>query len=218
MEIERFDEVNGEYLESILGQSRFYNSISDYESLYEIPDWIKAYGYYQGAVIKFYDFYNNKVYKPFDKEKNITYTYAKFKNDFFYFLKVDFNKNIVELIKYYPEKCLESIIQLSLKNIDLYNLTLEDGYEFHICSSNDKFISYYPRKFDLKLRVDQSVIYVDEDKIYINQWVEEGIVEDSMTNDYKYYDKLIVVDIKGKLLYEEKGNLSQYPNGKWYLT
>ncbi|WP_071026503.1 hypothetical protein [Peptoniphilus raoultii] len=218
MKIETFDEVYGEYLENILGQYRFYNSISDLETFYEIPDWIKENGYYQGAVIRFYDLYNNKVYTPFEKEKNVTYTYAKFKNDFFYFLKVDFNKNVIDLIKYYPEKSLESIIQLSLDNINLYNLALEDGYEFHICSSDDKFISYYPRKFELNLKEDQSVIYIDKDKIYINEWVEEGIVKDTFTNDYKYYDKLLALDMNGNILWERKGNLSQYPNGKWYLT
>ena len=115
MEIEVFNEVLGERLEPILGQDRYYNSLSDSECFYEIPDWINNTGYYQGAVIRFYDLLNKKVYTPFEKEKNVSYSYAKFKNNFFYFLKVDFNKNIVELIKYYPEQSLESIHKIPLK-------------------------------------------------------------------------------------------------------
>lgn len=55
-------------------------------------------------------------------------------------------------------------------------------------------------------------------KIYLNEWVEEGVVEDQLTNDYEYYDKLLVMDYDGNILSEQKGSLSQYPNGKWYLS
>ena len=56
------------------------------------------------------------------------------------------------------------------------------------------------------------------DKIYLNELVEEGVVENQLTNDYKYYDKLIVMDYKGNVISERKGSLSKYPNGKWYLS
>lgn len=55
-------------------------------------------------------------------------------------------------------------------------------------------------------------------KIYLNEWVEEGVVENQLTNDYEYYDKLIVMDYDGNVVSERKGSLSQYPNGKWYLS
>ncbi len=55
-------------------------------------------------------------------------------------------------------------------------------------------------------------------KIYLNERPEEGVVEDQLTNDYKYYDKLIVIDYKGNVISERKGSLSKYPNGKWYLS
>ena len=160
MEIEVFNEILGENLEPILGQDRYYNSLSDSECFYEIPEWINDTGYYQGAVIRFYDLLNKKVYTPFEKEKNVSYSYAKFKNNFFYFLKVDFNKNLVELIKYLPEQSLESIHKIPIEEVELYNLSLEDGYEFHICSSSDRFISYYPRKFSIEMEPDQSVLYL----------------------------------------------------------
>lgn len=218
MKIEVFDNVYGEYLESIFGQDRFYNSLSSMESYYDIPDWIKEHGYYHGDLIRFYDMYDNKTYTPFENEKNITYSYAKYKEGYFYFLRVDFNKYTLELIKYYPEKVLESIVELPLKDMNLYNLGLEDGYELHICSSDINFISYYPKNFELKLTPHQSVIYIDDDKIYVNEWVEEGVVEDQLTNDYEYYDKLLVMDYDGNVISERKGSLSKYPNGKWYLS
>lgn len=55
-------------------------------------------------------------------------------------------------------------------------------------------------------------------KIYLNEWVEEGVVEDQLTNDYEYYDKLIVMDYEGNVVSERKGSLALYPNGKWYLS
>ena len=217
MEIEVFNEILGENLVPILGQDRYYNSLSDSECFYEIPEWINDTGYYQGAVIRFYDLLNKKVYAPF-KKKNVSYSYAKFKNNFFYFLKVDFNKNLVELIKYFPEQSLESIHKIPIEEVELYNLSLADGYEFHICSSSDRFISYYPRKFSIEMEPDQSVLYVDKDRLYINQWIEEGLEGDAITNDYKYYEKLLVMDLDGNLISERTGSLSLYPNGKWYLS
>lgn len=171
MKIEVFDNVYGEYLESIFGQDRFYNSLSSMESYYDIPDWIKEHGYYHGGVIRFYDMYENKTYTPFEKEKNITYSYAKYKEGYFYFFKINFNKYTLELIKYYPQKVLESIVELPLKGMNLYNLRLEDGYELHIVSSESNLVSYYPKNFALMLTPRQSVIYIDEDKIYVNEWV-----------------------------------------------
>lgn len=55
-------------------------------------------------------------------------------------------------------------------------------------------------------------------KIYLNERPEEGVVEDQLTNDYEYYDKLIVMDYKGNVISERKGILSKYPNGKWYMS
>lgn len=108
--------------------------------------------------------------------------------------------------------------KIPIEEVELYNLSLEDGYEFHICSSSDRFISYYPRKFSIEMEPDQSVLYVDKDRLYINQWIEEGLEGDAITNDYKYYEKLLVMDLDGNLISERTGSLSLYPNGKWYLS
>lgn len=97
-------------------------------------------------------------------------------------------------------------------------MSLKDGYEFHICSSSDSFISYYPRNFSIDMKPDQSVLYVDKDRLYINQWIEEGLEGDTITTDYKYYEKLLILDLDGNQISERKGSLSQYLNGKWYLS
>lgn len=68
------------------------------------------------------------------------------------------------------------------------------------------------------MKPDQSILYVDEDKLYINQWIEEGIEGDKITNNYKYYEKLLILDLDGNLISDRKGSLSIYPNGKWYLS
>lgn len=40
MEIEVFNEILGENLGPIPGQDRYYNSLSDSECFYEIPEWL----------------------------------------------------------------------------------------------------------------------------------------------------------------------------------
>lgn len=218
MKIENFNEVNSEFLHSIEGQDRFYNSLSSFVTLYEIPEWIKEHGYYDGVALKFYDIVTKNVYRPFEKQKNITYSLSKFQDDYFYFIQFDFNENILNLIKYYPEKTLETILTLSLNDVNLYNLFLEDGYTLHLASTNDKFTSYFPRKFELDLNSRQSVLYIDTDKIYISEWAEEGVSKDGITNNYKYYEYLLEVDYNGKILSKKLGTLSKLSDGKWYLS
>ncbi len=69
MEIEVFNEVLGENLEPILGQDRYYNSLSDSDCFYEIPDWINNTGYYQGQSLAFMIYYTKKSIPPLKKKK-----------------------------------------------------------------------------------------------------------------------------------------------------
>lgn len=218
MKINRFEKVLGDYVEIVPGQNRYGVSISNFEELFEIPDWIKNVGYYQGSIIRFYDFESRKIYTPFQKEKNIIYDCAKYRDDDFYFLRGDFNREKIEIIKYSPGVSLENIFEISICDVDLYNLSLYDGDVLYLCSSDEIFRCYYPENFELKLAPSQSVTFIENDKIYLDEWVEEGVLDDVITNDYKYYNKVLTIDRCGNILSEEIGCLSFFPNGEWWIS
>ncbi|MDQ0508774.1 hypothetical protein QO008_001235 [Peptoniphilus ivorii] len=218
MEIRAFQEVKGLCPELIPGQDRFYYSLSDFEDFYEIPSWIDKRGFYPGAVLHFYDLATGQVYRPFDLEKNVTFSPPKFKDGKFYFLKADFKKDKLTLITYLPGEPGDFVCDLPLQDLDLYNLGLYEGDDLHIGSCKGDFTAYYPKAFKIHLKDSQSVLYIDDDKIYLNEWVEEGVVKDDITIDYKYYENLVIIDYQGQLLEKRLGSLSHYPNGSWYLT
>lgn len=218
VKIKRFQKVIGAYIENIAGQNRFGFSKTDTEEFFEIPSWINKHGYYAGAIIHIYDLMNGKVYTPFQLDRNVTYSDIIYNDSYYYFLKADFNKQFIYLYKYYPDSLLEEITHLSMEDVNLYNLRLTHGNQVHITSDDDLFVSYYPERFSLDLKAEQSVIYIDSDKIYLNEWVEQGIVDDEITADYQYFDKTILIDKKGNILSEEIGSLSQYLNDEWWLS
>lgn len=67
MNIKRFSEIAGRTIEILPEQTRYGYSLSDYEDLWDIQDWLNN-GGYQGSTIHFYDLYNGQVYTPFEKE------------------------------------------------------------------------------------------------------------------------------------------------------
>ena len=49
---------------------------------------------------------------------------------------------------------------------------------------------------------------------------EEGWDDDNncATEEYKYYEKMIVRDFKGNVLSETIGSLQQHPDGTWWIS
>ena len=216
MKIKRCKEVKGRSLQLIDGQSRYAFSLSDYEEFWDMKDWLKQ-GGYQGATIHFYDLTNRNVYTPFEKKKNVLYASPYIQDEYIYFLQGDFNSNKISLYKYLPEKSCEVIHELSIQDVNLYNLSII-GNELHIVSQDEAFISYYPEQFEISLNPNESVAFIDQDHIYLTAWIEEGVKNDTITSDYKYYEKMIVKDKKGNILLEELGNLQQMPDGYWWVV
>ena len=64
------------------------------------------------------------------------------------------------------------------------------------------------------------MVFIDDNKVYIEKWVEEGWddVNDCATNEYKYYHKIIVKDHSGNIISEEIGSLYQAPDGTWWVS
>ena len=114
---------------------------------------------------------------------------------------------------------LEMVKEFDSTTMNLYNLMII-GEKVHVVSSDDDFVSYYPEEFHFPLNEHESVTLIEDDKVYLDVWVEEGWDDENncATEDYKYYTKLIIKDKNGNLLSEEVGSLEQQPDGTWWLS
>lgn len=217
MEIKRCAQTDGIFLDLIPGQSRYYFNQSDTEQFYDIPGWLKN-GGYQGSVINFFDFKTGVKYSPFSKERNVLYGTPVFCGGAIYFLRGDFNRNLLTLYQYLPETPPNPVFQQSLDQFDLYNLMVM-GDPVHIISQNNhKVCCYYPKPFECPEAPNESLIHIENGRLYFSAWIEEGVENDVITDRYKYYDKLIVKDCDGTILSEETGCLTLFPDGSWWLV
>ncbi|WP_106460457.1 hypothetical protein [Anaerococcus sp. Marseille-P3915] len=215
-----FTEINGDYIEEIPGQARFAYCLSDMDDLFEIEDIIKYDGFYKGSIIRFYDYQTGEVYLPFDLKENIAYGRPIYIGDIFYILQVDFNEGLANIYKYYLEGILEKIFDYKIKDLSTYNLSLI-GSNLHLISQDSDHLEiYYPYRKTVKLAGNESVLLIDDGKVYINAWIEEGWddVKDMAGEDYRYYDKLIIKDLDSNIISERVGNLHQRSDGSWWLS
>ena len=107
-----------------------------------------------------------------------------------------------------------------IKDLSTYNLGLI-GNELHLISQDDESLEiYYPYRETVKLEANESVLLIDDGKVYINAWIEEGWDDDKniASEDYSYYDKLIIKDMDSNIISERVGNLHQRPDGTWWLA
>lgn len=215
-----FSEVKGEYVEEIAGQARFAYSISNSDDLFEIEETVKIVGFYKGNEICFYDYKTSEIYRPFDLKKNIAYGRVIFIDNSFYILQVDFDEGLANIYKYYPGEILEKITDYKVKDLSTYNLELV-GLDLHLISQDSETLEiYYPYRKTIKLEVSESALFIDDGKVYINRWIEEGWDDekDEAGEDYKYYDKLIIKDFDSNIIEERLGSLHQSPDGTWWLA
>lgn len=215
-----FSEIKGEYVDEIPGQDRFAYGISDMADLFEIEDIIKHVGSYKGSVIRFYDYQTGKVHLPFEQKNNISYGRVIFIDNSFYILQVDFNEGLVNIYKYYPGEILEKVFDYKIKDLSTYNLGLV-GNELHLISQDSESLEiYYPYRKSVNLEANEGVLLIDDGKVYINRWIEEGWDEekDQASEDYRYYDKLIIKDFDSNIIEEKLGCLNQGPDGTWWLA
>ena len=220
--LKRFEKVTGSYIETIAGQKRFAFSHSDTADFYDLPERLQ-YSSYPGSVLCFYDLVTGKVYQPFDKRQNILYGNPVYLENKYYFLQGDFNCKLIKLYQWVPDSCLQQVTQLSIKEVNLYNLHIigdifDRGPRADIIM-DEQFVCYYPQKFSFPLGSSESAIRIEGDKVYLEAWVEEGwdSEKNCATDRYRYYDKLITRDFDGNLLSEEVGSLYQAPDGSWWI-
>lgn len=218
--IKRFNEIRGRYIEKIYGQDRYGYSQSDFEDLYDLIRWAEK-GGYQGSELLIYDFYNGNVYKPFEKKRNVVYGSPVYVEEFLYFLQGDYDNRKVALYRYLPEKVLEKVTELNMEEVNLYNLTII-GNPIYIISqeAEEGFRCYYPEKTAFPLDEHESVILIENGKVYLDSWTEEGWDSENncATDTYKYYNRIIIKDFAGKTISQEIGCLNKSADGAWWIS
>lgn len=216
MDIIRLPIINGITPTLLNGTDRYAYGLSDFADSWELKDW-QEHGGYQGSVLYLYDLHENKVYIPFKKKKNVIYQMPLFSDGMIYFLQVDYDDKKVNLYRVSSNLVLEKITDLSIDEVNLYNIGLI-GEGVYITSHDESFVCYYPEAFEIDLEEDESVLCIDGDRIYISAWIEEGVENEQITKDYSYYGKIRVKDKAGNLISEEIGSLNQFPDGKWRIS
>lgn len=216
--IKRLQEVSGKYIEKIIGQDRFSYAHSDTNDFYDLIEQSKS-GGYQGSVILFFDFESGKVFKPFAKKRNVIYSNPVYAEGFYYFLQGDYDEKKISLYRYIPGKLLEKETELSTEEVSLSNLCII-GNPVHIISQEDTFVCYYPEKISFPITGHESALFIEDEKIYFESWVEEGWNDknDYATDNYDLYYKVIVKDFSGNTLSEEVGDLYQAADGTWWIA
>lgn len=216
MTINTFNDIHGISAQLIAGQSRFGYGFTDYPDFYGIKHQMQEEDY-QGAQILFFDFENRQVIVPFEKQKNVMYGEPIYSEGFFYFLQGNYDLHAILLYQYCPNKRCDVLVQLPIEEVNLYNLRLV-GEPVHVISSAERLKCYYPERFSLQLDSHETIVCIQDRKLYLSEWVEEGLEEGIMTRKYKYYEKMIIKDFKGDILSNEIGSLYQLPDGSWWLS
>lgn len=216
--IKRFKEIEGRYIEKIIGQDRFAFAHSDSNDFYDLVEWSET-GEYYGSILMFFDLETGNVYKPFAKKRNVLHSSPVYAGGFYYFLRGDYSEKTITLYRCIPEKILEKVTELSTQEVNLYNLCVI-GDPVHIVSQQDSFECYYPERISFPVKDNEHAIFMEDGKIYFEAWVEEGWDEEKgcATDEYKYYDKVIIRDDKGETLSEEVGALYQAADGTWWIA
>ena len=217
--IKRFDRIEGRYIEKIYGQERLAFAHSDNTDFYDQTLWAER-GGHPGDILTFYDFTNGKVYQPFEKQRDVIYSEPTYAAGFYYFLQGNYSGNKITLYRYLPEEVLEAVTSFKYDEVELYNLRAA-GNPIHVFSQNNAvFECYYPERISFPLASHQTVTFIEDGKVYLEEWVEEGWDDEHEceTEDYKFYNKVIVKDFAGNTLSEEVGFLFPAPDGTYWMA
>lgn len=216
--IKYFQNVEGNYIEKIDGQERFAYSQSDMVDFYELAE-LMEHGGYRGSTIKFYDLYSGAVYSPFEEKQNVAFGNPVYSRGLYYFLKADYNEEAVILYSCYPGKTLETVREFELTDLSMYNLRVI-GDEIHVISEDDALKCYYPEQFSFRLGEHESVVLIDQGIVYCQKWIETGWNHEKncRDDDYRYYDRIVLRNFKGKVISEKNGSLFHNSDGTWWVS
>ena len=215
MDIIRMPIVKGLEPTLLEGTDRYAYALSDFEDAWNLEKWQRI-GGYQGMVLYLYDLQKNTVYVPFEKKRNVIYQKPLFFDDRIYILQIDYDAQSITLYRVSPDAALEKVTDLSTDAVNLYNIALI-GEDVHIISHDETFVCYYPDIFEITLAPNESVVCIEDDRVYIRASIDEGAGKAERDTPYAYYEKTLVKDKMGNLISEDVGTLTRFPDGKWRI-
>ena len=194
--IKEFKQTKGLHIETIPGQIRYAVAKSDDTDFYEVAELANAGVVYKGNSVSFYDFEKKESYEVFAEKEGIVYDSPVFINGRYYILKCDYSNRHVTMLTIDDVengKFTEVIRLFFDDDFDLFNMKVM-GDKSYIVSQKDKFKSFYPVKFSFDLQPQEIVVTIENEKVYIEKWIEEGWddINDRPGDDYKFYHKVIV--------------------------
>lgn len=214
MKFDKFSPVTGNDLTIVQGQSRYGVDCED--SAIDIYD-LTTDKYWQdnsfsGNQLVFFDFQTGQKSEPISRKENQFFFSVIYQNGYFYFLHAQLDQDQLTLFKYLPSQKTEIIHQMPLTGLHTLNLSLvNDQAHVWIASFNDDIDFYYPQKFSVANEPDQSLLFIDDNKLYFEQ--NSDFYSD---NEYEHIpDRIIIKDFDDNVLNNMQGNIILLSNGKW---
>ncbi|MDO5755362.1 MAG: hypothetical protein Q4P28_03935 [Tissierellia bacterium] len=217
MKIHRFETITGNFIADLQGQRRFGYRVEGLDAPYDIEVYEELKRPFSSRLL-IYDYENQKIYEPFDEDEYMVIADVYFQDDTIYILKVDWLGKKLFLYDYHPEREIKVIWERELLDIHRYNLKLI-GPKIHILSWDESVKIYYPMELEYLPEENETVVAID-DYIYSNCWHEEGFDEENNLAgiEYRYYDELIIRDLKGNIVERKLGCLYLKDDGKYYSS
>lgn len=90
----------------------------------------------------------------------------------------------------------------------------------YLLSEWDEVRCYFPTPFRFPLGEHESVQFVHDGKVYLENWVEEGWddAQDRATEDSRMYSETVVRDVSGRELSREVGGLFPSADGDGWMA
>ena len=216
--LKRFKESKGIYIADIASQDRLAYSLSSNTDFYDMYQW-PAEEICPGMCLRFHDLSDGSVYQPFELKDDVIYGSVLYSEEFYWFLQADRMAREIRLFRFLPATVPEAVRSFSMDEVDTYNLAVM-GDKVHVTSQDQNmFCCYYPERFAFPIGNHETAVFIDDHKVYLENWIEEGWDEenDRAGKDYRFYDEVIIRDFEGNILSKETGTLYQDRNGSWWI-
>lgn len=215
IQITKLTGISKTYPEEIEGTNEWYTareSGADFCDLYDAQKIYNQDGIFKGMNYYLIHYPDGEVHLPFENTRN-TYVDKPIWNDgVFNFLVVDFEAKRIIILTYHPcKRKVEIIRALALSEVkDCYNLMLETTPLTLGRSGNEGFYEIiWPEKRKVAIGARETVLFRDEDKLYLTEWCEEPT----------YREYIIIRDIQtGKILEKSEGYLRRLPNNVYWRS
>ncbi|MBR5762456.1 MAG: hypothetical protein IKX87_10585 [Lachnospiraceae bacterium] len=207
------------FIEQISGaKGEWYYGI-DYEhgDLYEAEEQYKMGKPVRGRKLYLIHYPDGTVYCPTPKATGKYTAPPAYYEGAVYIAEVDFPADIIRIIRFDEtshEIAVEAEILLSSVK-DCYNLRIDTAPLMltRQCVGHNDFEIVWPERVNFETDDHDSFFLRDGDKLYFSRWHEEGDGP-----DYKYWEEIVVRNLKGEVTDSFPGDIQLMPNGEmWHL-